>query len=155
MDSLILTANGLIKTIDLKYKGKKYICKIQNKKETIDISLFLNNSLKYKGIISLEEIKAQIIAFSEYSITEVFEEINLLNTENFSIINEKEKYKLKIKFVILRKEKNIYIDLEDKTVTTLSYDDLANYANYYENIINYNVLIPKGKNIIFHHYFPS
>jgi hypothetical protein len=44
-------------------------------------------------------------------INEIFEEINRLNSDNFTIIKENIKDKLKIKFIILRKENNIILDL--------------------------------------------
>ena len=48
-----------------------------------------NNILKYEGNITINKIRNQIGAFDEYNINEIFEEINILNNNNFKIIKEK------------------------------------------------------------------
>ena len=132
LDAPIPTLDTKPKTKQIENDGKKYICKFQIIEESIDVSIYLLNLLKYKGNITLEKIKAQIIQFSENNINEVLEEI-LLNLDSFSIIKENDKYKLKIKFYILGKEKNLLIDLEE------NYNDENSSNNdliiYYENII--------------------
>ena len=110
MEAPIPTKN--IKTIEIDYEGEKYLCRFNNiEEESLYISVFLLNSLKYKGKISLDNIKAQILTFSSYSINEIIEEIFLLNNGSISIIKKNGQYKLKIKFIILRKEQNLTIDL--------------------------------------------
>ena len=47
----------LLKTIKLENEGKKYIFKFQVIEDSIHVSIFLLNSLKYKGSISLDKIK--------------------------------------------------------------------------------------------------
>ena len=122
----------ILKTIKIENEGKKYNFKFEVIEESIHVSIFLLNSLKYKGSISLDKIKKQI-SFSDININEVLQELNLLDLYNFSIIKENDKYKLKIKFIILRKEKNLKIDLEEnKDSTNISNNDLI---SYYENII--------------------
>jgi len=116
--------SSLIKIIDIEYEGIKYICKIKIVEEDlININIYLNNELKYKGNIFLEKIQLQIKTFLDYNINEIFEEINKLNNNNFSIIKENNKYKLKIKFIILRRKKYLYINLNN------------NKDEYYEKII--------------------
>ena len=100
---LLDTPIPTLKTKQIENDGKKYICKFQIIKESIDVSIYLLSLLKYKGNITLEKIKAQIIQFSENNINEILEEIILLNLNNFSIIKENNKFKLKIKFYILKK----------------------------------------------------
>ena len=51
-------------------------------------------------------------AFEDYNIQEVFEIINEQKIENYSLIEESGKYSLNIKFIILKKEKIIKINLE-------------------------------------------
>ena len=68
------------------------------------------------------------------------EEINLINSTNFDIINESNKTKLKIKFIILRKERNLFIDLVKNKNIKISNNDLINY---------YNNIIKEKDNIIF------
>ena len=84
------------------------ICKIQIINELLNISLYLNNNiLKYEGNIALNKIQNQIEAFDEYNINEIFEEINILNYNNFKIIKEiNNEYKNKIYNI---KKKKIFI----------------------------------------------
>ncbi len=122
----------LIKTIKMDNVGKKYTFKFQVIEESIHVSIFLLNSLKYNGSISLDIIKEQI-SFLDCNINEVLKEINLLDLDNFSIIKENDKYKLKIKFIVFSKEKYLIINLEEnKDSTNISNNDLI---SYYENII--------------------
>ena len=119
------------KTIE--YEGKIYNCKFQIiEEESIDISIFLLNSLTFKGNITLEKIKMQIFYFSQSNINEIYEEIIQLDFDNFSIIKENDKYKLKIKLIFMKKEKYLLIDLiENKDINLINNDII----NYYENII--------------------
>ena len=118
--------SSLNKSIEIEYEGRKYICKIEIiEEELININIYLNNKLKYKGNIILEKIQIQIKAFLDYNINEIFEEISLLDNDNFAIIKENNKYKLKIKFIILRRKKYLYINLNNN----------INNNEYYENII--------------------
>jgi len=118
---------SLIKLINIKYEGIKYICQIKIiEEELININIFSDNKLRYKGNILLDKIQIQIKTFLDYTINEIFEEINKLNNNNFSIIKEDNKYKLKIKFIILRRKKYLYINLNDKN---------NNNNELYENII--------------------
>jgi len=77
------------------------------------ISLYINdNILKYEGNITINKIQNQIGTFNDYNINEIFEEINILNNNNFKLIKENNnKYKLKIEFIILRRKKYLYINL--------------------------------------------
>ena len=129
-----LNPSSLIKLIHIEYEGIKYICKVKIiEEDLINISIYSDNILKYRGNIFLEKIQSQIKTFFDYNITEVFEEINQLNNNNFSIIKQNDKYKLKIKFIILRRKKYLYIDLND----------------YNNNNDNYERLIKEKDNIIF------
>ena len=102
----------LIKSVNIEYEGRIYICKIDIlDEELININIYLDNKLKYKGNIILEKIQIQIKAFLDYNINELFEEINKLNNNNFKIIKENNKYKLKIKFIILKRKKYLFINL--------------------------------------------
>ena len=99
--------NISLKSIEIENEGNKYLCKIQLINEILNISLYLNNNiLKYEGNITINKIQNQIRAFDEYNVNEIFEEINILNNNNFKIIKEKNNdYKLRMKFIILRRKK--------------------------------------------------
>ena len=116
------------KSMKIKFEGKKNFCQIQVIEDSIQAEITLDNKFKYKGNIFLEKIQSQIKAFLDYNIYEIYEEINQLNTNNFSIIKKNNKYKLVIEFMILRKKKNIIIDLKENTVD----DDMV---KKYESII--------------------
>ena len=101
----------LIKSIEIENEGNKYICKIQIIKGILNVSIYINNTI-YEGNIKLNNIQNQIEVFNDYNIDEIFKEINILNKNNFKLIKENNnKYKLIIKFIILRRKKNLYIDL--------------------------------------------
>jgi len=120
--------SSLIKSIK-EYEGRIYIWKIDIKdEELININIYLDNKLKYKGNIILEKIQIQIKTFLDYNINEIVEEINKLNNNNFKIIKENNKYKLKIKFIILRRKKYLLINLNEN-------NNNNNNKEYYENII--------------------
>ena len=119
--------SSLIKSINIEYEGRIYICKIEIKdEELINVNIYLDNKLKYKGNICLEKIQIKIKTFLDYNINEIFEEINKLNNNNFIIIKENNKYILKIKFIILRRKKYLYINLNENNI---------NNKDYYENKI--------------------
>ena len=121
-----------LKSFEINNEGKKYICKIELMEELIQAYLFSDNKIKYKGNIFLEKIQSQIKAFFDFNINEIFEEINQLNTNNFSIIKEKNKYKLKIEFMILRKKRYIIIDLNENKIKD---DKMNDIIKNYEKII--------------------
>ena len=109
--------SSLAKSVQIEYEGIIYICKIEIKdEELININIYLDNKLKYKGNICLEKIQIKIKTFLDYNINEIFEEINKLNNNNFIIIKENNKYKLKIKFIILRRENYLYINLNENII---------------------------------------
>ena len=120
--------SSLIKIIDTKYERIKYICKIKIiEEELINVNIYLNNELKYKGNILLDKIQIQIKAFLDFNINEIFEEIKQLDNSNFSIIKENNKYILKIKFIILRRKKYLNINLNNNIINDRN--------EYYEKII--------------------
>ena len=85
----VINSSSLIKLINIEYEGIKYICKIEIiEEELINVNIFLDNKLKYKGNIFLEKIQIQIKTFFDYNINEIFEEIKQLDNNNFSIIKE-------------------------------------------------------------------
>ncbi len=124
MEAPIPTPNLFFKNIEIELNGKKFICKIQTIKEFLSINLNLDNSLKYEGSIHISQIQNQILTFGDYNINEIFEEINLLDNDCFSLIKEEDRYILKIKFIIFRKEKYLKIDLKENKDINISKDEL-------------------------------
>ena len=136
MEEYIKIKDKSIKLVEIENEGKKYICKIKIIEELIEFNILLNNELKYKNYIFLEKIQNQIKAFYDYNIYEIFDEIYQLNKNNFNIIKENNIYKLKIKFIILRKEKYLYINLNNNILNNILINELNNeLINKYENII--------------------
>ena len=120
-----MSSNILIKSIEIENEGNKYICNIQIIGEMLNISVNINNNI-YGGNIKLNKIKNQIETFNDYNINEVFEEIMKLNNNNFKIIKENDdKYKLKIKFLILSRKKYLYINLDNNC--NIDKNDLIKY----------------------------
>ena len=110
MEDICLTPNIDIKTVEINENGNIYKCKIQIIKDFIQVILFMNDNIKQEGRIHLSQIHSQLCIYN-YNINEIFEEINILNNNNFNIIKEDNKYSLKIEFIILRKKKYLIIDL--------------------------------------------
>ena len=89
--------------------------------------------MKYEGNITLNKVHNQIETFNDYNMNEIFEEINILNKNNFKLIKENNnKYKLKIKFIILRRKKYLYINLYDNNIDK---NDFINYIKELKEII--------------------
>ena len=124
--------DSCFKNIQIESNKKNNILKIQVAENLIEIVIFVDNRSVYKGNISKENISNQIIIFTKYNIDEIFEEISFLESNCFNIVKEHEKYKLKIKFKILRKDEFLVIDLEENKNINLQNNDLI---NYYDNII--------------------
>ena len=80
------TSDLSLKTIELENEGNKYICKIQTINQFMNISIYLENLLTFEGSISLPKIQNQIMTFFYYNINEIFEEIKLLDSNNFSLV---------------------------------------------------------------------
>ena len=118
------TPNLSIKTVEINDGGNNYKCQIQTIKDFIQLSLFMEPNLKQEGIIHITNIQSQIVAFINYKINEIFEEINLLNKECFSLIKEGNKYSLKIEFKVFRKKQYLKIDLFPKDNININQEDL-------------------------------
>jgi len=136
MEKQFLTPNTDFKIVEINEGGIKQKCQIQIIKTFLQVSIFSENILKYEGSISLPKIQNQIYAFTTYSINDIFEEINLLNSQNFNLIKEAEEYKLKIEFIILRRKLNLYIKLNDNKNIDLNKDDLIKTITELKEIIH-------------------
>ena len=124
MEEICVIQNAFVKNIEIKEGENKYKCQLQTIKDFLLVSLYQEDNLKFEGNIHISKIQNQIGAFRDYNNKEIFEEINFLNSESFNLIKEANKYKLKIKFLILRKEKFICLDLNGNEDIKLNNKDL-------------------------------
>ena len=106
-----------MKEIEINKRDDIYICQIQIIKDFLQVSLYSKNKLRHQGSIHISKIQSYLGIF-DYNIEEIFEVIKTLNPDNFSLKKEIKECKLKIEFLILRKKKFIYIDLNDNISLT-------------------------------------
>ena len=111
MEEACSSPNTGLKTVEINESGTRYKCQILTIKDFIQVSLFINDNMEQAGRIHVSKIQNEIDAFMRYNINEIFDEINLLQTESFSMIKKEDKYILKIEFVISRKKKYLEIEL--------------------------------------------
>ena len=137
---ILNTPNIDIKTIKIKDGENEYKCQIQIIKNFIQVNLYLEDKLKHEGNILLSKIQNQIYTFIDYNINEIYEEINILNNNNFKLIKELNKYKLKIEFNILKRKKYLIINLDENE--NIEKNDLI------KNISELKEIIKKDKEII-------
>ena len=109
------TPNDNIKEIELIEGNIKYKCEIKIKNDHgdyLDISVY-NNKIKYKGIIHIYYIQYQL-GVLYYDIDDIYRSIYILNKNKFKLMkDDKNKYRLKIEFIILDKKRYIDIELYD------------------------------------------
>ena len=118
------TPNTCLKTVQIIEGQNTYKCQIQTIQDFLQVSLFIGGNLKQEGNIHITKIQNQILTYG-YNINEIFEEINVLSQESFSIIKEANKDKIKIEFIILRKKKYLYIDLIKEENININNNDLV------------------------------
>ena len=128
------TPNTDLKTVQIIEGQNTYKCQIQTIQDFLQVSLFIGDNLKQEGNIHITKIQNQILTYG-YNINEIFEEINALNQESFSIIKEANKDKIKIEFIILRKKKYLYIDLIKEENININNNDLVKTITELKEII--------------------
>ena len=129
------TPNTGLKAVQIIEGQNTYKCQIQTIQDFLQVSLFIGDNLKQEGNIHINKIQNQILTFVGYNINEIFEEINALNQESFSIIKEANKDKIKIEFIILRKKKYLYIDLIKEENININNNDLIKTITELKEII--------------------
>ena len=132
MEASLQKSKISLKKVEIDFEGKKLNCKIQIIKEFLVISI--DSLFKYKGYAHLSEIKNQI-SFGYCDINDIFEKINLLDKDNFSLIKENDKYYFIITFEINSKEKDLIINLDENININLSKDELVSYILELKEII--------------------
>ena len=128
------TPNTGLKTVQIIEGQNTYKCQIQTIQDFLQVSLFIGDNLKQEGNIHITKIQNQILTYG-YNINEIFEEINALNKESFSIVKEGNKDKIKIEFIILRKKKSLYIDLIKNENMNMNNNDLIKTITELKEII--------------------
>ena len=106
------TPQGNYKELVINQEENKYICQIQANEESLHVSLYENNIIKYTGNIHISRIQYNLRIY-DFHINDIFEEINELNNNKFNIIKGINIFKLKIEFIIINKKRYIYIDLNE------------------------------------------
>ena len=102
-----------IKEIEIIAEDIKYKCQIKIYKEYfLDICIYCENKIKYKGIIHISNVYCHLGIYN-YSLKEIFEQISLFNNDKFNILKEENQYVLQIEFVILNQKRYIKIYLYD------------------------------------------
>ena len=124
-----------IKVIKLNIGKDNYKCIIQIIQNYLQISIYSGDALKYQGNIHLSKIQTQIKTFLEYTIDEIFEEISLLNDNNFNLIKDMDKFSFQIEFKILRRHRYLYIDLIKDNNISLNTNDYIKTISELKEII--------------------
>ena len=99
--------------IEIKFNNHKL--NLDKKLENDMINFYLTSiSFKdFKGSLSLDDIVSKIPAFEDYNLQESFDIINEIKPDQYSLIEESGKFILVIKLIVLKKEKNLKINLEE------------------------------------------
>ena len=122
------TPNDNIKQIELIEGNIKYKIEIKKEKDDLgdylDISVY-NNIIKYKGLIHIYYIQYQLgVLYND--IDDIYKSIYILNKNKFKLIDNDNKYQLRIELIILTQKRYINIDL---------YDNINNNDEYINEII--------------------
>ena len=111
-DKQAIDSNLGIKEVELRDGENKLRCEIQIIGKFFQASIYdSDNTLLHQGDIHVNRIRAQIYAFTDVRIGEIFDEINKLENDKFNLL--KEQKKLQIEFTILDRKKYITICLND------------------------------------------
>ena len=111
-DKQAIDSNLGIKEVELRDGENKLKCEIQIIGKFFQASIYdSDNTLLHQGDIHVNRIRAQIYAFTDVRIGEIFDEINKLENDKFNLL--KEQKKLLIEFTILDRKKYITICLND------------------------------------------
>ena len=79
------TPQGNYKELVINQEENKYICQIQANEESLHVSLYENNIIKYTGNIHISRIQYNLRIY-DFHINDIFEEISELNNNKFNII---------------------------------------------------------------------
>ena len=111
-DKQAIDSNIGIKEVELRDGEHVLKCEIQIIDKFFQASIFdSENTLLHQGDIHVNRIRAQIYAFTDVRIGEIFDEINKLGNDKFNWL--KDQNKLQIEFTILDRKKYITICLND------------------------------------------
>ena len=100
------------KEVEIVEGNNKYICQIKMNKECLDISLYENNELKYKGKIHITKILLEL-DMDNFTIQDIYDEICKLENRKFRIKKDENKYTLQIEFLVISQKRYLKINLKD------------------------------------------
>ena len=152
-DKQVSNSNTSIKEVELRDGEKELRCEIQIIDKYFQVSIFgSDNTLLHQGDIHVNRIRAQVYAFTDVRIGEIFDEINKLGNDKFNFNNEQKT--LQIEFSILDKKKYLNICLKDnldnndfiRTIKELKEQikEKDNRIKLYEEVISKNKKKIKG-----------
>ena len=103
------------KKLEISYEGKPYSGEIKSESnESLICTISQDCILNFEGKITLKEIYSQIPYFDEYTAQEILNILIEIEKDKFEIINSSGKLKLKIAIKVLKKFKELFINLEPK-----------------------------------------
>ena len=106
----------MLKNIELNFEGNFFSCELKpESNDSITCNIYQNSLLNFEGKITLKDVYAQINAFEDYSMEELFNILKEIEKEKFELVNSYNKYNLKILIKVLKKEKELNIPLEKKS----------------------------------------
>ena len=91
-DKQAIDSNLGIKEVELRDGENKLKCEIQIIGKFFQASIYdSDNTLLHQGDIHVNRIRAQIYAFTDVRIGEIFDEINKLENDKFNLLKELKK----------------------------------------------------------------
>ena len=127
-------------TLQLNKDQTQYKCQIQIYKKLLYVTLYLEDLLKWEGIISLAKIQTQIYTFLDYNIKETYAEIKKLGTDKFKLENKDNILELNIEFTILDRKNYLVVNLyktenEEESEINIKKKNLFEKISEFEEII--------------------
>ena len=110
----------MLKKEEIIFEGNSYSCELKpDINDSIICNIYLNDLLNFEGKITLKDIYLQIPAFDEYTMEELFNILNEVGKEKFELRNSSNQYNLKISIRVLKKDKELNILLNPKSLSNM------------------------------------
>jgi len=106
----------MLKNVEIVFEGNTYSCELKpDTNDSIICNIYQNGFPNFEGKITIKEIYSQINAFKNYYMEELFTILKDIEKDKFELINASDKYNLKISIQVLKKIKELNINLEKKS----------------------------------------